>query len=303
MNSYEEVHRIASLFSSDPAFFCLATHSYIEAFLRSRYGLSYQEDEERFCDLVNRLRDELWQQGHFHDAATRKKSGSLWAINAYQRTVNAVRHEFKQVAPEEAEAALKRFIDFIALAEDPSGESTKELATLLKRQWDARSKADLSLELEAAMKEAESLKRDRARLDEELKAMRELRREKERLESEKLKADEELARALKALEDTKETSAKRGERIDALRKKANELERAIAEKERSEAALERAKSYLDAQLAQSLVARARGDYERELLRLSAEQQGIVDTFKGKGDFLVRGAAGTGKTIVLLKCLE
>ena len=45
------------------------------------------------------------------------------------------------------------------------------------------------------------------------------------------------------------------------------------------------------------------DYERSITRLTPEQRAAVDLIKLNGDFLVKGNAGTGKTLVLLEALR
>jgi hypothetical protein len=52
----------------------------------------------------------------------------------------------------------------------------------------------------------------------------------------------------------------------------------------------------------SLYTRTRGDYERGVMELTPEQRDAVDGIRPGVDFLVRGGAGTGKTIVLLHAL-
>ncbi|GAB1456904.1 hypothetical protein MASR2M48_22120 [Spirochaetota bacterium] len=49
--------------------------------------------------------------------------------------------------------------------------------------------------------------------------------------------------------------------------------------------------------------RTRADYERAVVRLTAEQKGILTQIRLDRDFLVKGSAGTGKTLVLLKAVE
>ena len=52
----------------------------------------------------------------------------------------------------------------------------------------------------------------------------------------------------------------------------------------------------------SLYTRTRMDYERGVMQLTAEQQEAVSAVRPGRDFLIRGGAGTGKTIVLLHAL-
>jgi len=53
----------------------------------------------------------------------------------------------------------------------------------------------------------------------------------------------------------------------------------------------------------SLSTRSRRDYERGLMELTPEQNAAVEAMRPGHDVLVRGAAGTGKTIVLIHALE
>ncbi|HUJ73370.1 MAG TPA: UvrD-helicase domain-containing protein, partial [bacterium] len=90
------------------------------------------------------------------------------------------------------------------------------------------------------------------------------------------------------------------------------LEQARAET----AALEARRAELEARLASyrdldhyvrhatrfSLYTRTRRDYERGLMQLTPEQREAAETMRGGKDVLVRGAAGTGKTIVLIHAL-
>jgi hypothetical protein len=52
----------------------------------------------------------------------------------------------------------------------------------------------------------------------------------------------------------------------------------------------------------SLYTRTRMDYERGMMQLTAEQEEAVEAVRPGRDFLIRGGAGTGKTIVLLHAL-
>ena len=53
----------------------------------------------------------------------------------------------------------------------------------------------------------------------------------------------------------------------------------------------------------TLYTRTRRDYERSLMRLTPEQRDALDEIRPGHDFLIRGGAGTGKTIVLLHAFD
>ena len=49
--------------------------------------------------------------------------------------------------------------------------------------------------------------------------------------------------------------------------------------------------------------KTRHDYEKSIISLSSEQAEVLEQIKLNRDYLVKGAAGTGKSLVLLKTLE
>jgi superfamily I DNA/RNA helicase len=53
----------------------------------------------------------------------------------------------------------------------------------------------------------------------------------------------------------------------------------------------------------TVLTRTRADYEKSLIRLTPEQKKILEQIHLDSDFLVKGAAGTGKTLILLKAIE
>lgn len=93
------------------------------------------------------------------------------------------------------------------------------------------------------------------------------------------------------------------ERVDALRNQVN----ALAQDKKTQAAeLEKYRDldlYIEHLNRFSAYTRTRRDHERGLMRLTSEQQEAIDAFSPGRDFLVRGGAGTGKTLVLLHAYE
>ncbi len=100
----------------------------------------------------------------------------------------------------------------------------------------------------------------------------------------------------------------------ALAELEAEIPRAPAERRpelqgRAEEARQRLAGYRDLDLYVqhvrrfSLYTRTRMDYERSVTELTPEQSEAVDAMRPGYDFLVRGGAGTGKTIVLLHALR
>ena len=69
------------------------------------------------------------------------------------------------------------------------------------------------------------------------------------------------------------------------------------------AKLSDAENYIDNLSRMTTYTRTRYDYEQSLLQLTRQQKSIVDKVKFSKDFLVKGSAGTGKSLVLLKTFE
>ena len=105
------------------------------------------------------------------------------------------------------------------------------------------------------------------------------------------------------LEKEKERADAKAGRVDELRKELNEL---ALQKSRLSEQLEAFRDldlYVQHVRRFSLYTRTRMDYERSVMKLTPEQQQAVDAVRPGHDFLIRGGAGTGKTIVLLHALE
>jgi hypothetical protein len=99
-------------------------------------------------------------------------------------------------------------------------------------------------------------------------------------------------------------------RGEAGKTRAAAVDADLAESARERAGLsERLKEFRDLDLYArnvkrfSLYTRTRMDYERGVMHLTAEQQEAADGARPGHDFLIRGGAGTGKTIVLLHALD
>ena len=97
------------------------------------------------------------------------------------------------------------------------------------------------------------------------------------------------------------------ERIDELRHAKNDAEQESRkiqkELQKQIELLSDAESYIENLSRMTSYTRTRYDYEQSLVHLTKQQQSIVDQVKFSRDFLVKGSAGTGKSLVLLKALE
>jgi hypothetical protein len=113
----------------------------------------------------------------------------------------------------------------------------------------------------------------------------------------------ELCQSLKeAIRTWDERQAPSDQELLALQKELQALQEQnlqLLQSQEKTAELER---YLDYQSRFSLYTRSRRDYETQVVRLSPEQQQALDRIDFTKDFMIKGAAGSGKSLVLLKAI-
>lgn len=292
--TYDDVDRLLSLEHGDRGFFVLALYAFIEGYLRKRYALSF--DDAKFADLVDRARDEL-QAARYLEAHER---GCLNALTHDIRNANKVRHDYEQLSIEELRASISIFMRFAKL----SGFLTIGNLPTLERNlddWTERKTAtELYRELDEANAKIAMLQKTNGALASQVAELDRIRTELVHLESEKTR----IARELDGL---RESNATRDKRFDEMRKdkfaESERVRKEILALQTRIASLSEAQTYLDALSRVTHYTRTRLDYERNLVRLSSEQSRVLDQIKLKGDFLVKGSAGTGKSLVLIKALE
>ena len=282
--------RLVDLQGSDPGFYLLAVHSFVESYLRDRFEL--HSEKETFPDLLYYFREELLS----------KQDGFIPLIPILhelahnQRLANGVRHRFLRLDPEEAVAATYRIIRFCKEAGLSYGNAVEQLDKSLELWNDRSNRWDEMKELKKAYFEIVNERRENKRLASELEELREASRDFEAAQKEKLSIELEIEE-LKALKE------QRKEKIDALRKRRFEVEEEKRRLAGRVLELEENNSYLLNLTRVSSYTRSRLDYERAVTRLSMEQARIIDEINFGSDFLIRGNAGTGKTLVLIKALE
>ena len=276
----------------DAGVFTLAVFSVIEAYIRDCLG-GDADPNTSFPDLVNIFRD---RHGH----SGRRERSLFYDIKQNHRNTNYVRHNFGNLSVEEANGAVYLFKDFASLFSLPNQDGISVLSRRLC-SWDLRkSPAETAVELEKANREIERLSKLNGNMAEKAAQFDERQKELERLEIQ--------LKAIQADYDQQlERNKKDKEKIDELRQKKHlaEEESRRAQKELREqlAKLSDAKDYIENLSRMVSYTRTRYDYEQGLVRLTAEQESIVRQVNFGRDFLVKGSAGTGKSLVLLKTLE
>jgi hypothetical protein len=282
------IHRLVRLAGSDEGFFVLALHSFIEAHVCG--DLPRLAGIDHFPDL-------LWEYGeHLKSRGCPPEDlKTLTRIIKEHVLTNQVRHSFLRLDREEVRAATYNFLGFCALCRIEA-PGLADLRRALESWEEKKSPLEQSAELRRVQYELFLAQRDNKKL---LAQTEQWAKDKWRL----AELDGETMRLATELEREKERADAKAGRVDQLRKELNEL---TQQKRLLSAQLDTFRDldlYVQHVRRFSLYTRTRMDYERSVMKLTPEQQQAADAVRPGRDFLIRGGAGTGKTIVLLHALE
>jgi hypothetical protein len=284
----DRLARLVSLAGSDGGFFVLALHSFVESHARAEHPPLALFD--KFPELLWAFGDVLTSRGVPVD-----RLAALTRIAKEHVLTNKVRHAFVRLDAEEVLAATHNFLAFCDLCCIASPALAALRANL--QAWDEkRSPIERSAELARIRGELVAARQDNRRLLERLGAF---------------ERDAALAAELGRKVEVLDAEVRREkERADTKAGRVDELSRAL-----NDATMERARllaelegyrdleRYLENLARFTLYTRTRRDYERSLMRLTPEQREALDDIRPGHDFLIRGGAGTGKTIVLLHAFD
>lgn len=171
------------------------------------------------------------------------------------------------------------------------------LAVAVRDAWSDRTpREQYRARLKALQLAASAAKADAAELHEKLKRYEAAEQANEQAATEAA----QLALHIRTLEQQKNADRAR---IDDLRAKLFEAKERIRTTTAELASQKDVGAYVSFLSRATTLTRTRLDYERSVLSLSAEQQAIVDAIGEHGDYLVRGPAGTGKTLVLMHAVN
>ena len=290
--SSEQIKRLKALQGVDSGVFTLAVFSTLEGHMR--YQLKNEVNNKTpFPDVLKTYRT--------HYSVGNPKEYMLFKnIEANERNINFVRHRFENLSAEEAKAAIYLLSEFAKIFKLPHEDLINELATNLVTWNNRKSPLETAQELERANKELQKLSKENTDMAEKVSELEAKQNQLSTLNS-KLKSlqqdyDQQIA-----------NNKKNKDKIDELRRSKNEEEmknrKAQQIIQEQIAKLSDAQIYIDNLARMTSYTRTRYDYEQSLLRLTREQESIVNQVKFEHDFLVKGSAGTGKSLVLLKTLE
>ena len=284
----DRLERLAQVAGTDEGFYVLALHSFIEAYICDE--LPSIRGIERFADRLRAFAD--------HHAARGSPPESLAAISRIiqeHAITNRVRHSFTRLDREEALAATHNFLQFCALCGITS-KALGKLSKLLSLWAEKRPPLTEGEELRRIQADLRAARLDSAKLLAQTEAWTNDKLRLAELEGETLRLSAELSRE-------RSRTDSHAERLDQLHKDLEHLADQKRQLGEQLGAYRDLDLYVDLVSRFSLYTRTRMDYERSVMKLTPEQSEAVEGLRPGFDFLVRGGAGTGKTIVLLHALE
>lgn len=286
----QKLERLTRLAGSDPGFYVLALHSFVEHWVRD---VEKASASEYFRDMLHEYGEELVRRA---DGAWIDDLRCLSEIGRAHRFTNDVRHAFRALAPEEAVAAthlFTRFCVLAGLADQPPVHALRESTRL----WDNRTSiVERSRELEAVHAELAALQSTNSRLLGQLADYEQRQAELARLEH-------QIGHATFELEQAQTRLKSRNDKVDRLRHERARLRTERDELRKRMEGYQQLERYITSLGRYSVYTRTRLDYERTLMRLTPEQEEAVAAVGTDGDFLIRGGAGTGKSLVLIEALR
>lgn len=290
--SINQFKRLEKLQGVDSGVFTLSIFSLIEAYLRSKLKDKINT-ETSFYELINLYKINFTK----NNPAEYNLFINLLRV---KKNTNDVRHQFKNLDKEEANVAVHLLNKFANIFDIPNKQEISKLMFEVKIWDDRKTPIETARELENANLELQKLSKANKDLSEKIILFEEKQNELS-LVSSKLKTLE------LEFENQIEKNKNNKEKIDSLRYEKFETETKYKnqQKEIGEQLkkLEDAQKYIFNLNRMTNYTRTRYDYEQSLVRLTKEQESIVNTVKFTNDFLIKGSAGTGKSLVLLKTLE
>ncbi len=290
-----DTERLLSLNQADSGFYILAIHAFIEKTLKIKYpGI----DDTAFWRMMDNYESILIDKGF----SVRRELEFIYSLKREHSLTNRVRHQFEVVSKAEAKGSTWNFLRFLKQEGMEGSINTDKIRKLLQ-DWEGRT---APIDEDAFI----SLKYQLIKLKEEHESFLE-KYEQYKEAAEMVQLYEDQIRDLNtSTQRLNKQILKKDERVDTLRQERFDLQNKLKdiEKQRQEQLAVKGKfdsfdKYLDALGRLSSISRSRTDFERDILKATPEQQHIIDDIDLTKDILVKGSAGTGKSLVLLKALE
>jgi len=285
-----QLARLEALQGTDPAIFSLAVHAFIEGMLRRRYDLTTMETG--FNDLVYAFLDECkdTNPGYIPEFSILKE------LKHTHMETNEVRHLFASAEVSSAQVATLELECFCKLAELGREERLATIRTYLSSWEQHICLGSLALEYERMQHLYTYEKENNIQLARQVTTLTSEKQRLWELNTQLRSNDIELAKL-------ELSNASHTKKIDRLRQERFETQEKIKALQQKIQCLKKAQEYMDAMRRMTVFTRTRGSYEKLMLRLTSEQASVLDQIHLDGDFLIKGSAGTGKSLVLIKAME
>ena len=304
--SDSDIERLLKVKDADMGLFVLGMHSLMERTLKQKYNT-----DESFGDLINRYVDDFkftygnpvnnikpGEVFYLLPADKQKLFSQLTKIYENHFLANEVRHQFEEIPEYKAKSTVACFLAF-AHAEGWSNLKTIQKLEEELNDWQTHGSYQ-SPELKKAIAEISRLKSENENLAQKANEFGDLQKQLETISAREKLLKSELAEKEASL-------SKKDEKLDKVRQKANEdFMKFRHEREEILSKLkdyEQTKQYLEVLEQVAFYTKTRHDYEQSLVKLSREQSEVLNQINVNKDFLIKGAAGTGKSLVLIKTLE
>ena len=295
----KHLDRISNMFGSDPGFYVVAIHSFIES-IANRHCCFFEESSYSFREKLEELRALLLKS----NPGIRKDREVFNKIINEHRITNRVRHNFETLSKNEAAAATH---NLITLCRAGNFADERDFDKILKNTdlWDRnKSLLETDDELRKIRIKLQLKNLETSALN---KKLSEYRDSKQKL----IEAEKILKKTKAEYNQLKNTSEHRKDKNEELRHKLRKLEDKLSLQEKDAVKAENliseyagtVEEYISYNERLTHYSRTRRDYETSIIKLTVEQQNVVDNISLERDFLIKGSAGTGKTLVLLKAIE
>lgn len=281
----EQVNRLKMLNGTDPALFVLAIYSYIEYYCKKELGEENWNNETPFFRILKDFRYQ--KQPTLDYVGQREVRENISSLIEGHIITNGIRHQFDPLSKEEVTAHVEQLLKFAKTFKLPNYSVLKTLDD--KTLWDSRKNPEeTAKELRELNQQIEKLTKESAnQID--IAKYNALSRELKSLQSELEAQESSKSKISKRNDDLRRDNFEKNNRI-------KELEQLLAEEKKTQ-------QYINNTLRLTNYTRTRSDYEKELLRLTPEQNQIVNMIDFGSDYLIKGSAGTGKSVVIMKLLE
>jgi hypothetical protein len=285
----DELNRLVRLSGTDEGFFILAIHSFIEGLANSiRPDFTLYAG---FNDVIDLLMGWLEARQRLSLSARR----ALVRMAKQHQLTHDVRHRFGRATQDDVATAIGNFRE-ICLAFSLSSPALDIMDEGLTLWNEGKPPVALARELKQARLQLSELEAGWAQVQEKVEGYAILQQKLALAEALVLDQGREVERV-------QATADQRAEKNDELRsrlREATSARDAIRKELEKHQALRDYLGYLERF---TTYTRTRTDYERSVMKLTPEQEEAAVMVREAGDYVLKGAAGTGKTLVLLHALE